>query len=382
MSADARTPRREFLRRSGATVAAGSLGFAFPTIVSRHVLGGPATPAPSERIRVGFIGVGRGSAGTGGQGIANLKAIQKEKDAEVVAVCDVDRDHLAKAKTLAESGGRPCLAFADYRKLLDDKSIDAVVISTPDHWHALPMIDACAAGKDVYCEKPLSLTVAEGKAMVEAARKAKRIVQTGSQQRSDDKFRLACELVRSGRLGKIKEVRISLPKVNFTGPSVPDSAPPSELDYQTWLGPAPDRPYNVKRVHYLFRFFWDYSGGQMTNFGAHHLDIAQWGLGRDESGPVADRGDRPLPEGRLVRGPRAERDHLHLRRRHQGHLRARREQAWPQRPLPGGKRVDRRLARQDRLDPARDPQGAAQVGRRPPLRQQESPQELARLHQE
>ncbi len=169
--------------------------------------------------------------------------------------------------------------------MLDDKSIDAVLVATPDHWHALPTIEACSAGKDVYCEKPLSLTVAEGKAMVEAARKANRIVQTGSQQRSDDRFRLACELVRSGRLGTIKTVKVSLPAVNFKGPVVADSSPPPELDYQTWLGPAPERPYNEKRVHYLFRFFWDYSGGQMTNFGAHHLDIAQWALGRDESGP-------------------------------------------------------------------------------------------------
>jgi predicted dehydrogenase len=283
MSSDSQTPRREFLRRCGATVAG---GFAFPMIVDRRVLGGAGFVPPSESVRIGFIGVGRGSDGKGGQGIANLKAIQKEKGAEAVAVCDVDKDHLAKAKTLAESSGRPCLAFADYRKLLDDKSIDAVLISTPDHWHALPMIDACAAGKDVYCEKPLSLTVAEGKAMVEAARKYKRIVQTGSQQRSDDGFRLTCELVRSGRLGTIKTVRTSLPAVNFKGPGVPDSTPPPTLDYQTWLGPAPERHYNEKRVHYLFRFFWDYSGGQMTNFGAHHLDIAQWALNRDESGPT------------------------------------------------------------------------------------------------
>ena len=285
---DSKTPRREFLRRCGATAAVGGLGFAFPTIVDRRVLGGAGFVPPSESIRIGFIGVGRGNnPAVGGQGIANLKAIQKEKGAEVVAVCDVDKDHLAKAKTLAESTGRPCLAFADYRRLLDDKSIDAVLISTPDHWHALPMIDACSAGKDIYCEKPLSLTVAEGKAMVQAARKANRIVQTGSQQRSDDRFRLACELARSGYLGKIQTIRISLPKVNFTGPGVPDSAPPPQLDYQTWLGPARERPYNMRRVHYLFRFFWDYSGGQMTNFGAHHLDIAQWALGRDESGPVA-----------------------------------------------------------------------------------------------
>ena len=222
---DPKTPRREFLRQWGATAAAGGLGFAFPTVVARHVLGGPQAPAPSDRIRVGFIGVGLGT-GTSGQGMSNLKNIQKEKGVEVVAVCDVDKDHLARAKVLAESTGRPCLAFADYRKLLEDKTIDAVVVSTPDHWHALPTIEACAAGKDVYCEKPLSLTVAEGKAMVEAARNHQRIVQTGSQQRSDDRFRLACELVRSGRLGKIKTVRISLPRVNFAGPAVPDSAPP------------------------------------------------------------------------------------------------------------------------------------------------------------
>jgi predicted dehydrogenase len=277
MTSESKTPRREFLRRSGAVAAA---GFAFPMIVDRCVLGGAETPPPSERVRVGVIGVG-------GQGTANLKALQKEKTAEVVAVCDVDKEHLAKAKALAGAGDKPFQGFADYRRLLDDKSIDAVLIATPDHWHALPTIEACSAGKDVYCEKPLSLAVFEGKAMVEAARKYKRIVQTGSQQRSDDRFRLACELVRSGRLGTIKTVRISLPAVNFKGPAVPDSSPPPELDYQSWLGPAPDRPYNEKRVHYLFRFFWDYSGGQMTNFGAHHLDIAQWALGRDESGPTS-----------------------------------------------------------------------------------------------
>ncbi|WP_435007002.1 Gfo/Idh/MocA family protein [Tundrisphaera lichenicola] len=275
--------RREFLRRGARAVGVGGIGYAFPMIVNRRVLGGPDVVPPSERIRVGFIGVGR-------QGTANIKAIQKQKAADVVAASDVDQNHLAAARKVAESGGRPCTGHADYRKLLDDQSIDAVLISTPDHWHALTTIDTCAAGKDVYCEKPLGLTIAEGKAMVEAARKAKRIVQTGSQQRSDARFRLACELVRSGRLGKIKSVRTSLPKVNFDGPAVADSTPPPELDYQTWLGPAPERPYNVKHVHYLFRFFWDYSGGQMTNFGAHHLDIAQWGLGRDESGPVSIEG--------------------------------------------------------------------------------------------
>lgn len=277
MSTIEKTPRREFLRRVGAGAVAGA---AFPTILSERVLGGAAFAPASERIRLGFIGVG-------GQGISNLRSLQRLKEAEVVALCDVDKDHLAKAAKIAGEGGGKIATFGDYRRMLDDKNIDAVVVSTPDHWHALPTIDACLAGKDVYCEKPLTLFVTEGQAMVDAARRNKRIVQTGSQQRSDRNFRLACELARSGRLGEIKRIKTSLPKVNFSGPAVADGTPPSQLDYDFWLGPAPYRPYNEKHVHYLFRFFWDYSGGQMTNFGAHHLDIAQWALGRDESGPVS-----------------------------------------------------------------------------------------------
>ena len=236
--------------------------------------------APSERVRIGMIGVG-------GQGTANLKVFLKD----VVAVADVDSSRVAKAKEAVEkANNKPCGAFGDFRRLLDRKDIDAVVVTTPDHWHALPTILACQAGKDVYCEKPLSLTVAEGQAMVAAARKNNRVVQTGSQQRSDDKFRLACELVRSGALGKLKEVKVGLPGVNFKGPAVADTAPPPELDYDFWLGPAPKKPYNPLHVHYNFRFFWDYSGGQMTNWGAHHLDIVQWALGKDDSGPVAVEG--------------------------------------------------------------------------------------------
>ena len=177
--------------------------------------------------------------------------------------------------------------FSDYRKLLEDKSIDAVLIATPDHWHALPSIEACLAGKDVYCEKPLTLFIEEGKTLVKAARKTKRIVQCGSQQRSEAKFLKAAEYVRNGRIGKIKRVLVGLVGVNWTkDPLVADSAPPPELDYDMWLGPAPARPYNKQRVHYFFRFFWDYSGGQMTNWGAHHLDITQWALGMDDSGPT------------------------------------------------------------------------------------------------
>jgi predicted dehydrogenase len=263
---DKKISRRDFVRGVGGI----GLLSAFPTIIPSSAFGA------NEAIRIGHIGVKN-------RGMQNLLPLLKY----TVAACDVDKDVLASARARAEKGGRSCKAYSDYRQLLDDKDIDAVVVSTPDHWHALITVDACAAGKDVYCEKPLSLTIDEGKVMIAAARKHGRIVQTGSQQRSDDRFRLACELVRSGRIGKLQTIRVGLPAVNFTGPAVPDTAPPPELDYNAWLGPAPERPYNPKRSHYLFRFFWDYAGGQMTNFGAHDLDIAQWGLGRDESGPVS-----------------------------------------------------------------------------------------------
>ncbi len=267
------TTRRQFLTQTTSGVAA---TFAAPWIIPSSAFGA------NERIVTGHIGVG-------GQGGGNLGAFLKL--ATPAAVCDVDKKRLAAAVGRVEKETKkPCEGFGDYRKLLDRKDIDAVVVSTPDHWHALTTIHACQAGKDVYCEKPLSLTIVEGRKMVEAARTHGRIVQTGSQQRSDDRFRLACELVRNGRLGKLERVMVGLPGSNFGGPPVPDSDPPAELDYDMWLGPAPQRTYNVKRVHYNFRFFWDYSGGQMTNFGAHHIDIAQWGLGMDESGPVAVEG--------------------------------------------------------------------------------------------
>jgi predicted dehydrogenase len=265
----ARLSRRSFL-------AAGAAAMAAPYFVPARAFGA------NERIVTAHIGVG-------GQGNSNLNNFLKQ-GAVPAAVCDVDSDRLAKAVKTVTGKGHTCDGVGDYRRLLDRKDIDAVVITTPDHWHALPTIHACQAGKDVYCEKPLSLTVVEGRRMVEAARANNRIVQTGSQQRSDDRFRLACELVRAGRLGQLKEVHVGIPGCNFSGPPVPDSDPPAALNYDMWLGPAPDRPYNEKRVHYLFRFFWDYSGGQMTNFGAHHLDIAQWALGMDDSGPVSVEG--------------------------------------------------------------------------------------------
>lgn len=266
MTSFRRFSRRQFLKMS--SVAAGLA--AAPMFIPARAFGA------NDRISTGHIGVG-------GQGRSNLGKFI----GNAVAVCDVDTRHAERAAKMVQEKDRPCDIYEDYRQLLDRQDIDAVVISTPDHWHAIQTIHACEAGKDVFCEKPLTLTIEEGRLMVEAARKNKRIVQTGSQQRSASNFRKACELVRNGYLGKVHTVHVGIAKSNHPGEPVPDSKPPSQLNYDYWLGPAPYRPYNEKRVHYNFRFFWDYSGGQMTNWGAHHLDIAHWALGKDDSGPLS-----------------------------------------------------------------------------------------------
>lgn len=263
-------------RRSTLQLAAfGSAALALPTIISSRAF------RSNERIGVGLIGVKN-------QGAGNLKRFQ-DAGANIVAVCDVDKNVVASACKLVK-GPQPQV-FEDYRRLLEAPGVDAVVISVPDHWHALMTIHACQANKDVYCEKPLSLTIAEGRRMVSAARASQRIVQTGSQQRSAREFWRACMLVRNGFIGNLRAIHVGIPDPNHPGKLNADTEPPPELNYDMWLGPAPYRPYNVKRVHYNFRFWWDYSGGQITNFGAHHLDIAQWALGMDESGPIKVEGE-------------------------------------------------------------------------------------------
>jgi predicted dehydrogenase len=230
--------------------------------------------------------------GVGNQGGPknNMKYFLKN----IVALCDLDKNYLTEASDfLQKQANLSAMMTDDYRRLLDAKDIDAVVVTVPDQWHATMTIEACKAGKDVYCEKPLTLVINEGKPMIEAARKHGRVVQTGTMQRSGQEFKLAVELLKNGIVGKIRAVNVTLPSPNWiarAGKPVPDSTPPEGCDYNRWLGPAPMRPYNINRLHYLFRFFWDYSGGQQTNFGAHHLDIAQWGLGMDESGPVSVEG--------------------------------------------------------------------------------------------
>ena len=276
--------RRGFIRASAAA--------ALPFIIPASVLG---DNAPSQRITMGFIG-------TGNNGTDWMRDFMRDERVQVVAVCDVNTEGPGywdgtirgrePARRIVEEfyGGRSCAAYEDFRDVIERKDIDAVYIATPDHWHAIIAIAAANAKKDIFCQKPLSLTIAEGRAMSNAVKRNKVVFQTGSQQRSDTKFRKACEYVRSGRIGKVKTIKVGLPGVNWEKeglpPRFPDSEPPPELDYDLWLGPAPWRPYNQRRVHYFFRFFWDYSGGQMTNWGAHHLDIAQWGLGTDQSGPI------------------------------------------------------------------------------------------------
>ncbi len=276
MTQPIRRNRRSFLRSAVSTTAVAASAFAAPMILPRRVFGA------NERIAIGAIGVKN-------QGSGNIKRFLGA-GADVVAICDVDSNVAAAAVDIVKKGHPEPKTFGDYRQLLEEKGIDAVVITTPDHWHALMTIAACKAGKDVYCEKPLSLTIADGRRMVNAAREHKRIVQTGSQQRSADEFWRACMLVRNGFIGDIKEVFVGIPGPNHPGPIGPEEMVPAELNYDMWLGPAPLKPYHSKRVHYNFRFWWDYSGGQMTNFGAHHLDIAQWALGMDNSGPVAVEG--------------------------------------------------------------------------------------------
>jgi predicted dehydrogenase len=249
----------------------------------------------NDRIRVGFIALGN-------RGDQVLDGFLAHKDCEVVSICDIYQPYLDFA---AKKIGSSPKQFKDYRKLLELKDVDAVVINTSDHWHALQTIHACQAEKDVYVEKPLSLCVAEGRKMIDAARKYKRVTQVGLNRRSSGFCREAAEIVRSGQLGKITAVRafhIQNEWPHGIGKSK-NEKPPADLDWDAWLGPAPAKPYNKNRTFYRFRWFWDYSGGQLTNFGVHYMDIIQWALGKDSPTAVTAMGgnyaiedDREIPD--------------------------------------------------------------------------------------
>jgi predicted dehydrogenase len=246
----------------------------------------------NDRVRVGFIGLGN-------RGDQVLDAFLEHKDAEVAAVCDIYQPYMDFAfKKIGTSPNQ----FKDYRKLLEMKDLDAVAINTPDHWHALQMIHTCQAGKDVYVEKPLSLRVVEGRKMVEAALKHSRVTQVGLQRRSAPFCKEAAELVRSGAIGKVTVVRSfhiqnEWPK-GIGNP--PRERPPADFDWDAWLGPAPKVPFNRNRAFYRFRWFFDYSGGQLTNFGVHYMDMIQWALGQDAPLAVTAMG------GKLVIGDNRE----------------------------------------------------------------------------
>ena len=276
--------RRQFVKVAAASVAA-------PFILPSRVWS--AETAPSERLTLGFIGVGKMNSG-------HLNSFLGRTEVQIVAVCDVDTNRRENAKKTVEerysknqdTNFKGCEAFADFRKLLARKDIDAVVIATPDHWHAIIAIAALNAGKDVYCEKPLTHNIHEALTLIDAVRSNKRILQTGSQQRSSKEFRVACELVRNGVIGKIQRVETA-----FGSPAKPNANPeePMEpgLDWDMWCGPAPLVPYSSvlspRGVHNHFpawRMTREFGGGMITDWGAHHIDIAQWGLGEDEHGPV------------------------------------------------------------------------------------------------
>jgi len=274
--------RRQFLKKAGG-IGAGSI--VFPYFVPSSVVGRDGRVAASNRITVGCIG-------TGGMGQGNMKGFMAEPDVEVVAVCDVDASHREKARMTAGLG--PESSYNDFRELLVRSDIDAVVISTPDHWHVPIAIAAVRASKDIYCEKPLSLTIAEGRALCDAVKRYSRVFQTGSQQRCDSKFHFACQLAGNGSIGELKTVKVGLPGSRSIGPQAIMPVPEG-FDYDMWLGPAPWKPYTKARCHGKFRHNFDYSGGKFIDWGAHHLDIVQMALGADDSGPVEIEGWGEFP---------------------------------------------------------------------------------------
>jgi len=282
-----RSSRRQFFKKTLALTATVGL----PTILPHSVFG---ETAPSNRIVLGFIGCGKQSKHL-------LRAFLQEPGTQVVSLCDVDKLKLDRdlyiATSYYERENRSGIingiqTTGDYRDILIRDDIDAVVVSTPDHWHGLHVVHSAKSGFDIYCEKPLAHNISEGQAMVNAVRKYNRVFQTGSMQRSDSKFRHACELVRNGYIGDIQHVA-----VNIGGPPVPCDLPPMSvpdyLDWPMWLGPAPEHPYHAELSPHLsndvfpnWRNYREFGGGGMTDWGAHHFDIAQWGLGMDGSGPV------------------------------------------------------------------------------------------------
>jgi len=271
--------RRELLAATAAGAATAAAG---PRAWARGDGPAPAKPSGSanESITLGFIGVG-------GMGSGLLNIFKAMPDVRVAAVCDVYEPHVLRAKSAAD--GKPD-TYGDFRKVLDRKDIDAVVIATPDHWHAIPTILACQAGKDVYCEKPLTHRVAEGRAVVTAAEKAKSVTQMGNLIHAGENYHRVVEIVRSGVLGKITKTRVWM-AADRSGLGRPADAPvPSGLDYNFWLGPAPERPFNPQRFTFNWRWYWDYGGGVLTDFCCHIVDLVHWAMEVDAPTTISATG--------------------------------------------------------------------------------------------
>ena len=288
MSKHVQISRRTFLNHCAAIAAATGLP---PWFVERELSAStqaPAVTSPNDRPGVALIGCG-------GMGRGDVKSASRFGD--VVALCDVDEAHAAEAATPFASGDKVPKQFTDFRKVLELKDVDVIVNATPDHWHTLINLAAASAGKDIYAEKPLTLTIDEGRRLVKAVRKHKVVLQTGTQQRSNKLFRLACELVRNGRIGKLTQVTVFVPAGLREGPFKPVPVPDG-FHWDFWLGQAPQVDYLKERCHQTFRWWFDYSGGPVTDWGAHHNDIARWAIGLD--GPTeitATSNTPPIPGG-------------------------------------------------------------------------------------
>ncbi|MHC4627296.1 MAG: Gfo/Idh/MocA family protein [Planctomycetota bacterium] len=307
-AADTGITRRGFLQRASVLAA-----LTAPTVVPSTVFG---SGAPSNRIAIGCVGLG-------GMGMGNLRGFLNRDGTQIMAVCDVvtsgrteygpnANGYGNKGKDLGREPARQtvekhyadrsrsgrfkgCQEYRDFRELVARADIDAVVVTTPDHWHVPIALAAVRAGKDVYCEKPLSLTISEGRILADTVRRYGRILQTGTQHRSNSRRRFICELIRNGRIGKLHTIRCSIGGGPACEPQ-PEMPVPRGFDYDMWLGQAPWAPYTEKRCHYYFRFIWDYAGGQVTNNGVHALDFVQWANGTDLSGPVEIEGRGEFPK--------------------------------------------------------------------------------------
>ena len=298
--------RRQFLKGTALASAGGITGF--PTIIPGRALGLDGAVAPSNRVVMGCIGVG-------GQGTGNMQAFLNQPEVQVVAVCDVDANHKARAKKIVQdfyaqqgksAGGDGCAEYRDFREVTARQDIDAVSIGTPDHWHGLITIAAAESGKDIYCEKPLVNTIAEGIAVRKAVQRYGRILQNGTHERSRHSVRFACELVRNGRIGKLHTIQINMPNSDphhleiINNENIfPNMPVPENLDYDMWLGPTPWVPYTERRCHFWWRFIFNYGGGEMTDRGAHIIDIGQLGNGTDHTGPVELRANGEAPKSGL-----------------------------------------------------------------------------------